>query len=144
MRWPSRSISSGGRAATGGTLSVSAGLPSRPVVSRGTRGEAGHLIELGVIHRHQGRWAEAEDDLREALRLSAESGSPAGQGQALRHLGNLFRYLRRWAEAEAACQRGRDLSRDAGDPAGEARALNYLGNAFRSQKRWQEAETHYH
>ncbi len=61
---------------------------------------------IGLIHRRQGRWAEAVSDLTRATELDPRSQ------EVLHDLGHTYGYLRRYAEADGALGRAIALAPD--------------------------------
>ena len=89
--------------------------------------EAEALQALSVVDLRLGRYQQAGDRLRQALRPLREAGSHGGQARALGNLGMACVYQGRYAEAVRRGEQALTLYRRAGDRFGEARGLNNLG-----------------
>ncbi|MEU4695231.1 tetratricopeptide repeat protein [Actinoplanes sp. NPDC023714] len=89
--------------------------------------QAEALTNLGATHLTTGRYAEAADHLRQALRLCRQTGSLIGQARALANLGAVAERLGHYRPATEHHQQALDLRRRIGDRTGEASALDDLG-----------------
>src|SRR5205814_1483740 len=105
-------------------LSQRAVAAARSARDRPAEGRA--LNNLGVVYRHQGRWAEAEEAYQQDLAICRQSGDRVGEGQTLNNLGGVYRPQGRWAEAEEAYQQGRAICREFGDRVVEGKTLENL------------------
>jgi DNA-binding SARP family transcriptional activator/tetratricopeptide (TPR) repeat protein len=105
-------------------------------------GEANALLALGAAYGQVGRYDEASEHLRRALRLAKVAADTVSQGRALTSLGNLERRLGRHQPAAEHHEQALALFRRAGDWIGEARTLTNLGIVYGRLGRYTSAASH--
>ncbi|HEY1434191.1 MAG TPA: CHAT domain-containing protein [Thermoanaerobaculia bacterium] len=91
------------------------------------------LLNVGLVLRYQGRFAESEAALQESLALRRAAGKPRETALTLNALGMLARITGQYARAIAFYDEALALRRAAGDRFGEAQTLNNLANAYGDQ-----------
>ncbi|MEX5635727.1 ATP-binding protein [Parafrankia sp. FMc2] len=100
------------------------------------------LTSLAGICRHQGRYAHAAENAREALTLFQKTGDERGESRALTALGIIYWRQGRYDEALTHNQRAFDLCQKTGDQRGQARALGNIGHVHWRQGRYALAVDH--
>lgn len=85
------------------------------------------LNALGSTYHRLGRYAAAEEHLREALAIAEQAGDQHGQALALTSLGIVTRRFRRFHESEACSRTALRFFRALGDRTAEAGVLTNLG-----------------
>nr|MDT0656933.1 tetratricopeptide repeat protein [Micromonospora sp. DSM 115978] len=105
-------------------------------------GEAGALVNLGVVHWQLGRYPVAAEHLEQALVLFRELGDGRGEARALGNLGMVFNAL--GAQEKAIEHHRRALGRfvEIGDRLGEANTLTNVGDVLARLGRNAEAAEH--
>ncbi|MGW1893647.1 tetratricopeptide repeat protein [Streptomyces sp. NPDC002004] len=94
---------------------------------------------LGDVRRRQGRYADAQDNYRQAEEIYQELDDPHGQARALWGLGDIRRMRGQYADAGAVFERVRRMYEELGDRHGCAEALWGLGNVGLSLGHYEEA-----
>jgi DNA-binding SARP family transcriptional activator/tetratricopeptide (TPR) repeat protein len=115
-------------------------------VARATGHQAAELdalAGLGHIHRLEGRYEPATDNLGRALQLARATGHLNGELDALTGLGNVHRMQGRYEQATDHYQQALQLARTAGHRSGGLGALIGLGHVYRRQGRYEQATDHY-
>jgi len=97
------------------------------------------LGNLGNSYLHQGRWDEAIEKLKQALRILNSLGDRHGEGQALGSLGTVYRLQSHWDEAIEKYEEALDIFCSLGYRYEESQTLNNLGNVYFQQGHWEEA-----
>lgn len=100
-------------------------LKGRELAGRiaGAKEIADCCLVQGVVQHTQGLRAEAEENLRESLRIREEIGDLAGIASALNNLGNLLQDSRRYDEADDMYRRSYELREKMGHKEGMSIAL---------------------
>ncbi|MCO8272681.1 DUF3856 domain-containing protein [Actinoplanes sp. TRM 88003] len=106
-------------------------------------GEAGALINLGVVFWQLGRNAEARDRMTESLTLFRTLGDARGEARALGNLGVVYNAFR--DHAASADHHAQALAKfvEIGDQVGEANTLTNLGDVYVRMNRLTEAADHH-
>jgi tetratricopeptide (TPR) repeat protein len=106
-------------------------------------GEAGALINLGVVFWQLGRNPEARDRMTESLTLFRRLGDARGEARALGNLGVVYNAF--GDQAASADHHARALAKFAeiGDQVGEANTLTNLGDVYVRMGRLTEAAEHH-
>jgi tetratricopeptide (TPR) repeat protein len=102
-------------------------------------GEAGALVNLGVVHWQLGRYPEAIDQLTQALTLFREIGDGRGEARALGNLGVVHTATGDLETSAAYHAQALDRFIAIGDRVGEANTLTNLGDAYAQLNRPAEA-----
>ncbi|MCM4084478.1 DUF3856 domain-containing protein [Paractinoplanes hotanensis] len=106
-------------------------------------GEAGALINLGVVYWQLGRNAEARDRMSESLTLFRRLGDARGEARALGNLGVVYNaFGDHTASAEHHTQALAKFV-EIGDRVGEANTLTNLGDVYLRMDRLSEAADHH-
>lgn len=103
------------------------------------RAQADALRELGVLHRHTGRYADAESALGQALRLYRSGGLKRGVADVLTQLGAVRRQSGDAERAAADLRAALDIYEELGMRHGRADALNEMGTVLWTSGRYAEA-----
>ncbi|QYC41981.1 Regulatory protein AfsR [Nonomuraea coxensis DSM 45129] len=106
------------------------------------QGEAHLRTNTGVVLRLLGRYAEAVDELGEALELCRRVGNRHGQARSLSNLGIIEERLGAFASSAARHREAVALYREIDDAFGQAAALTNLGNLEESIGGHAEAARH--
>jgi CHAT domain-containing protein len=91
------------------------------------------LLNIGLVFRYQGRFAEAEAALLESLALRRAEGKPRDTALTLNGLGMVARISGQYARAIGYYEEALTLRRASGDRFGEAQTLNNLANVYGDQ-----------
>lgn len=94
------------------------------------RAQADALRELGTLHRHTGKFDDAETTLGQALALHRSSGYQRGVADVLTQLGGVRRQAGDPVRATAALRSALGIYQDLGVSQGRAEALNEIGLVF--------------
>jgi tetratricopeptide (TPR) repeat protein/DNA-binding SARP family transcriptional activator len=105
--------------------------------------EAHALASLGVVYLRQGRYEQAADHYRQALRLFQEAGDRAGEARTLTNLGLVHWHQGRYQQAADHHRQALSLFRETGNRLGEANALSNLGLVHWRRGRYQRAADHH-
>lgn len=97
------------------------------------------LLNVGLVFRYQGRFAEAEAVLLEALALRRGEGKPRETALVWNALGMVARITGQYARAIACYEESLALRRAAGDRFGEAQTMNNLANVYGDQGEFERA-----
>ena len=97
------------------------------------------LNNLGVLHLHFQRWAEAQKAFERANEKFISLEDNLGQAQALGNLGELFRKQGQREEAVDSLKEAASLLREAGEREKEAKTLELISRIRLEQRRWLEA-----
>jgi tetratricopeptide (TPR) repeat protein len=106
------------------------------------RAEARMRDQLGYAYLSLSRFAEAQEQLTQALEMDQQEGHRVGEATALEHLGQADLGLSRPDEAIPRFTRARDIHRQIGRPRGIALMTCRIGEAHRDAGRHQEAIRH--
>lgn len=98
------------------------------------------LNNVANVHRHRGRWSEAEAAYQRNLAIRRQFDDHVGEAKTLNYLGRVYRHQGRWSKAEAAHAESLAIRRKFDDHLGYAKTLNNLGEVYRLLGRWAEAE----
>ncbi len=85
------------------------------------------LSRLGLVKSRLGKYAEAQEILKEGVALARQLQAETLEADCLHNLGNLSYYAGEYQQAEADLGQSLSLFRKSGDLSGEARVLNSLG-----------------
>jgi class 3 adenylate cyclase/tetratricopeptide (TPR) repeat protein len=96
------------------------------------------LVQLGAIWRLTGQWTEAEDALRRAMEVAANTGRRDVLASSQRDLGDLFMYTQSYAEAVRWLTRAVDEFERLGDRKGLSRTLDRITFALYQQGTYDE------
>jgi tetratricopeptide (TPR) repeat protein len=96
--------------------------------------------KLGGLYRDQGRWVEAEENLRESLEVWVSQQNAAREAMVLNTLGSLYLVLRRFEEAEQVLTRSLEIRETQLDESGVEFVLHTLGSLYLTLRRFEEAE----
>jgi class 3 adenylate cyclase/tetratricopeptide (TPR) repeat protein len=110
-----------------------------PLLPESRRGDV--LVELGNVWYLTGRWTEAEQAYRRAMRVARRAGRPEVLAASQRDLGDLFMYNRSYAEAVAWLTRAADEFERLGDRQGLSKTLDRMTFALYQQGAYWEALT---
>jgi len=91
------------------------------------------LMNIGLVFRYQGRFAEAEGVLQEALAIRRAEDKPRQTALVLNALGILARITGRYADALAYHGQALALRREEKDRFGQAQSLNNLATVYGDQ-----------
>jgi class 3 adenylate cyclase/tetratricopeptide (TPR) repeat protein len=108
-----------------------------PLLPERERGEV--LVELGGVWQHTGRWAEAEQAFRRAMRVAEASGDRAVLAASQRELGGLFMYTHSYQEAARWLRLAVAEFERLGDRQGLSRALDRLTYTLINQSAYDQA-----
>jgi len=98
---------------------------------------------LGNLHREQGRFAQALDELEAALRIAREVGHRRVEAAVLGDLGNVHKEQGRLEPARADYEESLRINRELGNRRLEGLALTNLGLLHSESGRFAEARSHY-
>ncbi|WP_043840470.1 AfsR/SARP family transcriptional regulator [Amycolatopsis taiwanensis] len=104
-----------------------------------SRGLGAAFIALGICHRAQRRFAEANGYCERAVEIFHALGDHHGEGFALTGVGAGFLGQKRYAEAVPHLERALEIFQRHDEPWGQAIALIDAGNAHRNLGRTREA-----
>ena len=99
------------------------------------------LVELGGVWQLTGRWAEAEQTYRRAMKVASDADRPEILAAGQRDLGDLFMYNRSYAEAVTWLRRAADEFERLGDRTGLSKTLDRITFALYQQGAYGEALT---
>ena len=103
----------------------------------------GLLNDIGLCHRHLGRYEEARDYFEQALAVRRRVGPVAGEAVTLNNLGLVHDDLGALAQAAEFYEQALPLRRAAGDRQGEGITLQNLATTLMQFGRWAEAAKRY-
>ncbi|GIG55663.1 SARP family transcriptional regulator [Longispora fulva] len=104
--------------------------------------ESRALVNLGTIHQHQARPAEATLAFRQAIDLERSGANRQPDGNTLANLGEAYRRTAEYDLAAETFHRAIDLHRDSGNRVAEGFALKCLGQVYHHVGREQCAIDH--
>jgi DNA-binding SARP family transcriptional activator/tetratricopeptide (TPR) repeat protein len=107
------------------------------------RGQAGALVQLGIIHWGSGSARDGLAYQQEAADLYHDAGDQSGTATALMNAATAFGSLGRYAEEARNLGRALRLFEEAGDRRGEAMCLNNLGAAVDDRGLHRDAVAYY-
>lgn len=111
--------------------------------THGDHGQHAHVLtSLAGIHRHQGQYAHAAENARDALTLFQRIGDEHGESRALTALGIIYWRQGRYDQALTHNQRAFELCQQIGDQRGQARALGNIGHVHWRQGQYTLAVDH--
>ena len=96
-------------------------------------------IEIGTVHQHTGRWPEAEDHYRQAMRAAEATGRRDVLAAGQRQLADLLMYTDSYAESVSLLKLAATGFRQLGDAAGLSRTLDRMTFALYRQGTYDEA-----
>src|SRR5271165_5378667 len=104
---------------------------------------AGMYHQLGAVAQEQRKWAEAEKNYREALRIEVEFNDRFSQASTHHQLGRVAQEQRQWAEAEKNYREALRIYVEFNDRYEQADTYHQLGSVAQEQRQWAEAEQNY-
>ncbi len=103
------------------------------------RGQGEMLNNLGILHLHFQRWAEAQKAFERAEEGFVSLEDNLGRAQTLGNLGELFRRRGQREKAVDSLREAASLLREAGEREKEAKTLELISRIRLEQRRWFEA-----
>ncbi|MBI3957820.1 MAG: tetratricopeptide repeat protein [Chloroflexi bacterium] len=121
----------------GQALALLAGssAPQPPILGKSSdwaAEEAEIRYGLGILHRQQGKFAEAQAELEAALALARQLENRPDEAKTLAALATVAHLLSDYTAARAYNQRALEIRRSVGDRAGEGASLLALGQSSRA------------
>jgi tetratricopeptide (TPR) repeat protein len=101
------------------------------------------LLNLGVLHKMQGNYSEAEKLYRQSLKIDEELGDKSGIAKSLHQLGMIKQDTGEYAEAEKLYRQSLKLKEELGDKSGITTSFHQLGMIKQDTGEYAEAEKLY-